>query len=168
MCVCKLLMALTRSARGALSPHMAFRLRLSISAIGGETWSPRPRGRGLKALVLVVFPLLGFIGGDISIGEAPDSANPDQALSSVPPYVRRGDEVEARYRAYRERLERFYDRLAHRLKEDKPDLYEKLKDTSPKPVVHGYQVLPRIVANPPKPATPPRAISTSFSWRRTD
>jgi hypothetical protein len=104
----------------------------------------------------------------MSIGEAADSPNPDQALSSVPPYVRRGDEVEARYRAYRERLERFYDRFALLLKKDEPDLYEKLKSAHPKPVVHGYQVLPRIIPDPPKPATPPRAISTSFSWRRTE
>jgi len=106
--------------------------------------------------------------GEVLCGATEDRAKPAHALHLIPPYIRRGDEVEARTKAYRESLERFYNGFALILKEDERDLYEKLKGASPTPVVYGYQVLPRIVPDAARPTTRPRATSTSFSWRRVE
>jgi hypothetical protein len=90
------------------------------------------------------------------------------APASTPGYVTRGDQVESRFRYYRERLERFHDRLAERIKEFGLDLLPKLKAAAPQPIPHGYQILPRFAADKASPAKQPRATSTGFSWPRTD
>ena len=51
-----------------------------------------------------------------------------------PPHLQRGDEVEARYRSYQERLERFFRDLAARLEAEAPDLLAKLREAPPAPV----------------------------------
>jgi len=90
------------------------------------------------------------------------------APASSPGYVTRGDQVESRYRAYRERLERIHDRLAERVKEFGLELSGKLKAAAPQPIPHGYQILPRFAADMAPPAKKPRATSTGFSWPRTE
>jgi len=87
---------------------------------------------------------------------------------SKPAYLARGDQVESRYRSYRERLERFHEQLAERVKEFGLDLLPKLKAAAPQPIPHGYQILPKLAANMAPPAKQPRATSTGFSWPRTD
>lgn len=87
---------------------------------------------------------------------------------SKPAYVTRGDQVESRYRAYRERLERFHDLLSERVKELGLDLLPKLQAAAPKPIPHGYQILPKFAADLAVPSKKPRATSTGFSWPRTD
>ena len=96
-----------------------------------------------------------------------DGASTPRSFSK-PAYLARGDQVESRYRAYRERLERFHDRLAERVKEFGLDLSAKLKAAAPQPIPHGYQILPRLAADIAPPAKKPRATSTGFSWPRTD
>ena len=90
------------------------------------------------------------------------------APATSPSYVTRGDQVEGRYRSYRERLERFHDRLAERVKEFGLDLSAKLIAAAPQPIPHGYQILPKFAAEIAPPAKKPRATSTGFSWPRTD
>jgi hypothetical protein len=88
--------------------------------------------------------------------------------NSKPAYVTRGDQVESRSRSYRERLERFHDRLAERVKEFGLELSGKLEAAAPQPIPHGYQILPRFAADMAPPAKKPRATSTGFSWPRTE
>lgn len=93
---------------------------------------------------------------------APASATP----SPRPPYLQRGDEVEARYQAHRERLERFFEALVFRLAEDAADLRAAL--APPAPVPYGYQILPQFVPDPARLAGTRRIVSASFSWSRTE
>jgi hypothetical protein len=51
--------------------------------------------------------------------------------NSKPAYIARGDQVESRYRAYRERLERFHDLLSKRVKEFGLDVLPKLQAAAP-------------------------------------
>ena len=51
-----------------------------------------------------------------------------------------------------------YDTLCARIDADAPDLLAQLKRDPPKAVAYGYQILPRIVPDEPRPATPPRAM----------
>ena len=80
------------------------------------------------------------------------------------PWLARGDEIAATYKSYGERLQKLYDTLTALLKKEAPDLLPKLKEAEPKPVVHGYQILPKLIPNEPQPATPPRARVAVYSW----
>jgi hypothetical protein len=83
--------------------------------------------------------------------------------------VRRGDQVEARYRDYRGRLERFYTRLANEVRVDAPDLHARLTEAPPTLLPHGYQIVPKIVAdNAPRQDRVPRAVASTYSWPRTE
>jgi hypothetical protein len=86
----------------------------------------------------------------------------------TPPYVQRGDAVEARYRAYKERLERVYETLRARVRADAPDLSPQLEKAAPKPLAHGYQILPKLIPDVPPPAAPLRATSAHYSWPWTE
>jgi hypothetical protein len=74
--------------------------------------------------------------------------------------------VAGRYRAYQERLTRLHELLAARLETDAPDLRAKLEPVPP--MAPGYQVLPKLVPDPPPHTGPARIITASFSWRRTE
>jgi hypothetical protein len=82
------------------------------------------------------------------------------------PYLQRGDEVDGRYQAYRERLERFFEALGARLEGEAPDLRARL--TPPAPLPYGYQILPAFVPDPPRLAGPRRIVLAAFSWSRTE
>jgi hypothetical protein len=97
---------------------------------------------------------------------AADSAAPASATPSPrPAYLQRGDETEERYQAYRARLQRFFETLDARVAEDAPDLRPSL--VPPAPVPYGYQILPRLVPDPPRRSRS-RIVSGSYSWRRTE
>ena len=101
-------------------------------------------------LALAAVPILGLIdlmGSDGVYEKAAHGATAAASASSLPPYVRRGDEVEARYRAYSGRLEHFFETLAARVRESAPDVSPKLEAARPKGVLHGYQVM-EVVADP--------------------
>src|SRR5213083_369859 len=72
------------------------------------------------------------------------------AEAPAPPWVRRGQLVEARQAAYRERLQRTYEALRARVEQDAPDVLPALASASPRPVRLGYQILPRLVADVPR------------------
>jgi len=76
--------------------------------------------------------------------------------------------VEARQAAYRERLQRTYEALRARVERDAPDLLPALASASPRPVRLGYQILPRLVADAPRPSERARAQPRSYSWPWTE
>ena len=86
------------------------------------------------------------------------------AVRLTEPWLARGNEIEAAYKAYWERLQRLYATLTAMLEKEALDLIPRLKKAEPKPVVHGYQVLPKLIPDEPKPSTPPRARVAVYSW----
>jgi hypothetical protein len=82
------------------------------------------------------------------------------------PYLKRGDQLEAKYAAYRKELEVFYKDLRRRVEKAAPGLRSKLEP--PAEVPYGYQILPRIVADTPATGTNARIKLSPFSWSRTD
>jgi hypothetical protein len=102
---------------------------------------------------------------------APVTPAPAEAPAADPkpplPYVRQGDLVEARYTAYRERLGRFHEQFVRQLDVIAADLGRRARSAAPRAMSHGYQVLPKIVPDPPRPLMSPRSESRAFSWPRT-
>ena len=94
------------------------------------------------------------------------TAGDPQAADVTPAYVARGRETEARQHAYHDRIERFYQALSEHLRDAAPDLLATL--AAPPADVHGYQILPRVVADPAPPAPGTTAGIVSFSWRWSD
>lgn len=88
------------------------------------------------------------------------------AAHPAEPWVARGDEVEAVYKAYVARLERYHSFLTDNLKADAPDLLPLLKPEAAAPVPYGYQLLPKLLPDgpPPAPAARPRAEIRSYHW----
>src|SRR2546426_10175050 len=103
-------------------------------------------------MAFAALPLLGFHGPQ-------QGGQPAGKPSSALPYVRRGEQVEARACAYRERLERFHATLSARIGAEAPDLVPKLQAARPDPLPHGYQILPRLVPDSAAPSERPRARS---------
>jgi hypothetical protein len=80
-------------------------------------------------------------------------------------YMKRGDQVEARYEAYSQRLVKYYATLHDAVKKNAPDLVGHLQP--PEPIAHGYQILPPIIDDAPvqkRAHTGPVA----YSWPWTD
>lgn len=123
----------------------------------------RLRGNFVILGLLLLYVLAGAPAAQTP-ADAPAAPDPKPA----PAYVRQGDLVEARYNAYRERLRRFHAQLVRQLDVIAADLAEKARSAAPKKVTDGYQVLPKIVPDPPRPRTSPRSESRTFSWPRTD
>jgi hypothetical protein len=82
--------------------------------------------------------------------------------------VRRGDRVETRYRVYRERLERLFASLSQSMQDLDPDFVPKLQAARPKPVAHGYQILPALAPDAQPASQPPRAVPAAYSWPWTE
>src|SRR5213594_2213505 len=109
-------------------------------------------------------PERGAVGGTRRDGEGAAPA----AVAPGPPWVRRGEVVEARQAAYRERLRHAYEALRARVERDAPDVLPAVASASPKPVRLGYQILPRLVADAPRPSERARAQPRSYSWPWTE
>jgi hypothetical protein len=121
-------------------------------------------GRSLllgAALLVTAFPLAPVAQ------ERKEASGATPAASSRPPYLQRGDEVEARYRSYRQRLEHFFENFGAQIEIDAPDLHAKLRAARPVAVPYGYGILPKVVPDPPRTKRL-RITSVSYSWRRTD
>src|SRR5438094_775876 len=110
---------------------------------------------GLALALLIVLQALAVRGGG--------DAAPALSLAA---HVRRGDEVEARYQAHRERLERFFEALRAVIEAEAPDLRARLEP--PAPVPYGYQILPKLVPDLPPRDAPTRPVSSPFSWSRSE
>ena len=89
-----------------------------------------------------------------------------QAPAPEPAYVVRGHQVEVHQQALKERLDGFHTALSDRLRRDAPDLLPALEP--PPPIAYGYQILPRIIADPtPGPPAKPHVVSFSWPWSET-
>jgi len=122
----------------------------------------------LALAAVLILGLIDLMGRDGVYERAEHGATAAASASSLPPYIRRGDEVEARYRAYRGRLERFFETLAARVRENAPDVSPRLEAARPKAILPGYQILPRLVPDAPRPTERPRAKSAWYSWPWTE
>lgn len=124
-----------------------------------------------RALILTaLFILAAAVEGNAqtSSGVPPSPASAPTAspgAPSLPAYIQRGNEVEGHYRLYKERLQRVYaERLVPSVQRDVPDLLPKLEAAAPKPLQHGYRILPQLLPDGPPPAQRPRATSASYTW----
>ena len=97
--------------------------------------------------------LLGLIAGQ---------ARPQAQAGTSPAYVQEGDRVEQEFRAYRDRLDKFYLSLRTAIERDIPILLTELQEAPPQPVVYGYQLLPHIADNGPLDHKP--VATFSYSW----
>jgi tetratricopeptide (TPR) repeat protein len=110
--------------------------------------------RGPAALSLVIL----LTGATVAI--RPQAPGPE------PAYVVRGHQAEVRQHALKERLDRFHAKAAVQLQRDAPDLLPALEP--PPPIVYGYQILPRFIADPPLgPLGKPHVVSFSWPWSET-
>jgi tetratricopeptide (TPR) repeat protein len=92
------------------------------------------------------------------------------ARAQAPPpelaYVVRGHQAEVHQHALKERLDRFHAKASMQLQRDAPDLLPALE--VPPPIAHGYEILPRIIADPPLgPLGKPHVVSFSWPWSDT-
>lgn len=121
-----------------------------------------------RALVLGAILTVTVFQLGTAAQERGETSGAAPAASPRPPYLQRGDEVELRYRGYRERLERFFESFGARLETGAPDLAGKLREAPPALVPYGYGILPKLVPDPAKKAGVWRVTSVSYSWRRTN
>lgn len=84
----------------------------------------------------------------------------------VPVHVQRGDRVQEHYDRYTKRLHAFYESLVSTLQSEAPELLPTI--APPDPLPHGYQTLPRIIADPAPLTKPARPQSAHYSWPWTD
>ncbi len=117
---------------------------------------------------MILAAVLALASGRPFLSRVEQSVLAAEISPSAPAYVRRGEPVEARYRVFRERLQASHEALRARLASDAPELLPKLEAAAPKPVVHGYQILPRLTPDPPRSPERPRAKSGWYSWPWTE
>ncbi len=89
-----------------------------------------------------------------------------QAPAPEPAYVVRGHLAEVHQHALKERLDRFHAEASVQLQRDAPGLLPALEP--PPPIAYGYQILPRIIADPPLgPLVKSHVVSFSWPWSDT-
>jgi hypothetical protein len=81
-------------------------------------------------------------------------------------YIKRGQQTEARQKAFHARLDRFYEALSVAVRRAAPDLLPEI--APPPPNVHGYQILPAIGSDNPGPAPGTRPKVVRFNWNAAD
>ncbi len=85
----------------------------------------------------------------------------------LPPYLKTGKKVEQNYNQYTTRLNENYTKLKQLLKKEAPHLLRGLIPSPPKPVIFGYQILPKIIPDLNKPPQAASITSTTYSWPKT-
>lgn len=88
------------------------------------------------------------------------------AQATAPPFEARGRQVEAHRTTLQSRIQQLRGALLDSLRGRAPDLIERLDPARP-PVAHGYQLLPRIVADAAPPTDTTRRAAV-YSWPWTD
>ncbi|MEO2195456.1 MAG: hypothetical protein ABGY72_05100 [bacterium] len=82
--------------------------------------------------------------------------------AAPPPHVARGNDVEATYKPYVERLRRYQARLRRHFDADAPDLAASLTQEPPTAIAYGYLIVPRLsLAEPVSPVAP---WSAGYNW----
>src|ERR1051326_518525 len=89
------------------------------------------------------------------------SQSPDSA------YIERGHRVEDAYRHYLSELNLFRSTIIEELQKASMDVEKQLED-KPSAVPYGYQILPRIVPDAPRPEKRLPPAPVSYSWIRTE
>jgi hypothetical protein len=89
-----------------------------------------------------------------------------QGVSSIPIHIERGNRVEEHYDVYAKRLQGYFESLSAVLIANAADLLPLLEP--PKPLQHGYQVLPKITSATVPAAAAARAQPAWYSWTWTD
>ena len=102
--------------------------------------------------------LLLWPGAGVGAAQSPDA--------DAPPYVQRGEDVQAIYTAFVDRLQRFYVRLRRAVEREAPELAPRLDEKPPAPLAYGYQRLPKLLPGRAE-SSPSRPRSISFGWPRT-
>ena len=90
-----------------------------------------------------------------------------QADDALPAWQRRGNLTDEKLAALSQRLDPFRARL-ERAVENFPDLAAKLAGTQSGPTRIGWQVLPRIVPDAKRPATPGKPFPVWYTWAGSD
>jgi hypothetical protein len=119
-------------------------------------------------LILSLFALLAWPSGALAAEPAAAPAPPAHLGPVLSLSKDRGDAVEARYRAYKNRLEQLYGALSGPVKEIGPDLVAALEAARPKVLPHGYQILPKLSPDIPAPKERSRVQSARYSWPLTE
>lgn len=88
-------------------------------------------------------------------------------LQDVPAYVRAGDRVEGQLRAYKDRLNSFYETLLAVVERDAEELLPRFSFAPPPIALYGYQIVPRLIEQPLGAANE-RFESRSYSWPITE
>ena len=123
------------------------------------------------------FSFVAFVFYVISAGAALPSLVSTLLLSATPgitaadekpAYLRRGDEVEARYRSYQNRLASLCEPLDGRTEEIGADLAAKLAAARSPSTLRGYQIVPKFVPDVSAPVGRPRVRSMHYSWPWTE
>lgn len=87
--------------------------------------------------------------------------------ADIPAYLRQGDRIEQVFRDYHSRLSEFYTRLREIVQSEAPDLVEKLEGEPPRPILYGYQLVPRLFDEPADKGLASQKIR-SYSWTLTE
>lgn len=126
----------------------------------------RTSKRGRRLAAIGVAAALSALGSPAQTPapEPQDSTRP----ATVASHLRRGDEVEAKFSRFSERLEQAYVRLSGLLRETAPQLFEELKEKPPVKLRSGYQILPEILSDTRSQIKSARDFFHSYSWPRTE
>lgn len=87
-------------------------------------------------------------------------------LPTASVHIERSDLVQANYLIHAKRLRSYYESLEAILRNNAPELLSLLEP--PKPLQHGYRVLPKIIADASSLEQGTHARSVSYSWPWTD
>jgi hypothetical protein len=107
-----------------------------------------------------------FVGGVLLMKPSCEILGESQGLRPAPHYLERSRVIQEHYRILGKRLQAYYESLSTALKTNAPDLLTMLEP--PKPLEHGYQILPKIIADAPLSEQAPRPRSAGYSWPWTD
>jgi hypothetical protein len=104
-----------------------------------------------------------FIAGVLLIKPCCKFSGESQGLPQAP---ERSSLVQEHYRILVNRLQAYHQAISAALKVNAPDLLGLLEP--PESLELGYQILPKIIADPPASEQHPRARSAGYSWPWTD
>ncbi len=84
-----------------------------------------------------------------------------------PPYIAQGNRIERQFREYHAKLNVFYRKLRLAVLRDAPELAGLLEEEPPKPILYGYQLLPKLF-DEPADTDQNHLASRSYSWPATE
>jgi hypothetical protein len=116
--------------------------------------------------LLLATPLVFFTAALLLTQPCCEYIGEPERLPSAAFYIQRSEAAQEHDQTHDRRLQTYYESLSAALKINAPDLLLMLDP--PKPLRHGYQILPKMVADTPSPGQRPPAQSAWYSWPWTD